>query len=97
MVLPKLRHAIEIVQGTAYLIGTATLIGQGVAGVYSTTEGLCAIWNRVSMPLTCCINRLLRRWCLPNYIWPCINGLIASWNYLSTCWRYWCDARSWTS
>ena len=49
--MPKLRHAIEIGEGTAYLIGNATLIGQGVAGAYSTTEGLCAVWDGTLCPV----------------------------------------------
>lgn len=35
----KLRHAIEMGQGTAYLLGNATLIGQAGLGAYAFAEG----------------------------------------------------------
>lgn len=43
----KLRHAVELGQQTAYLVGNATLVGQSIAGAYTVGEGGCAIADGV--------------------------------------------------
>lgn len=47
----KLRHIVEMSEGTTYLLGNATIVGQSIAGGYTLSEGACAIVDGITYPV----------------------------------------------